>query len=96
MDEEDIRIYLASRRKEKLKAKAYYSALVVVIVAVIMHLTGVWSYGQIYMLVFVILANMFLDIGPWVKPTTKDLLDLIERQINQDPELIKLIAKKNA
>lgn len=98
MDNKDIDLYLSGRKKETLKRKIYFMSIALSIAIVLAHSIGLLESNQfdVYLLAFCVVFNAFLYIAPWEKPRTCDLLNIIEKQINNDPELIEKVANRNS
>ncbi|WP_144394354.1 hypothetical protein [Pleionea sediminis] len=98
MSESDLNLYLVAR-KNQTKIKAFYCAMAtyaLVVVALVSFGIIENSEPHLYTLACVVLVSIILDFVPIGKPSTSDLLDIIEKQINNDPKLIEKLANKKS
>lgn len=96
MTNKDIDIFLAAKRRETLHRHIDVAAVGVILLFVVALFLGLHIPFSGSIIAGIVVGTLGFNLGNWSKPTTSDLLDVIERNINQNPEAILLLAEKNA
>ena len=96
MQEKDIEIFLSAKKKESLKRRIYIAVIGVVLLYVVVLFLGIHLPYSGYIVSGMVVGALSFDVGGWAKPTTTELLEVIERQIYSDPKAIRFLADKNA
>lgn len=96
MVSKDIETFLAAKRQESIRQRIHIAVIGVVLIYVVFLFLGLNPPFAGYIVSGIIVGALSFDLSGWSKPTTTDLLEVIERQINSDPNAIRLLAEKNA
>lgn len=98
MDKQDVLKYLRAKKQEKMRYIVTLASIVTLVLYILLRLNFVeFPYMD------ALAAGVFLggvlgnsDIIKWGNITKSELLDIIERQVNSDPEALKYFSDKNA
>ena len=95
--EKDIDLYLEAKRQSKVRRNILILCILMLIIWIGLRFFGVNNTSLDIAVVSIFIGGLVnADGGSFISFVTKSkLLDIIERQINSDPEAIKYVASKN-
>ena len=96
MNERDIEVYIRAKRHQKLARLFVLSAISLILFYIALRTIGVDFQYMDAVFGGLVIGALSFDVGAWSKASKKDLLEVIEHQINQDPKAIEMLSRKCA
>lgn len=97
MEKQDIEVYLKAKKNQRYQNIALILVLIIEVVWFALYLTGS-STPQINLIALASLVGFLLigNLGFLGGVTKTDLISVLERQIDRDPEALRYLAKQSA
>ncbi len=96
MNERDIDIYLRAKHQQKLARLVAIAAIFLTIFYIALRIIGVDFQYMDAIFGGLVIGALSFNFGSWSNVSNRDLLSLIERQINKDPKAIEILSRKCA
>ncbi|WP_019677957.1 hypothetical protein [Arsukibacterium perlucidum] len=94
MDKNDIRIYLSARKSEARIKVLQIFTIGIMSVFITLQAFGIEIPIFSYAVSGLVIASLAASIGGWASPSKSELLDIIEREINNNPSALRYISGK--